>query len=57
MHGEGEFSWPDGKRYTGWYLNNKKCGLGTFIWPDGRKYVGFWMDGYMHGRGILFLKN
>lgn len=55
MHGEGEFKWPDGKQYSGWYLNNKKCGLGTFIWPDGRKYVGFWMDGYMHGRGILFL--
>lgn len=54
MHGEGEFSWPNGKKYSGWYYRNQKCGLGTFEWPDGRRYVGFWNNGLMHGRGILF---
>ncbi len=45
MHGEGEFAWPDGKRYKGSYLEDKKEGYGTFEWSDGRKYMGEWKDG------------
>ncbi|CAD8131126.1 unnamed protein product [Paramecium sonneborni] len=54
MHGEGEFSWPNGKKYSGWYFKNQKCGLGTFEWPDGRRYVGFLCNGLMNGGGVIF---
>lgn len=53
MHGEGEFNWVDGRKYRGWYFENKRYGMGTYYWPDGRKYIGFWKDGVMHGKGIL----
>jgi hypothetical protein len=42
MHGEGVFTWVDGRKYKGEYKNDKKDGYGTFEWPDGRRYEGFW---------------
>ena len=40
MDGKGIFTWPDGRRYEGDYLVDKKHGYGVFEWPDGRKYRG-----------------
>lgn len=40
MHGEGVFTWSDGKRYEGSYVGDKKQGFGCFYWPDGRVYKG-----------------
>jgi len=40
MDGKGIFSWPDGRKYEGGYVNDKKEGYGVFNWPDGRKYEG-----------------
>ena len=45
MHGYGEYSWSDGRRYEGEFNNDLKNGRGTFIWPDGRKYEGEWLNG------------
>jgi len=45
MHGEGVFTWTDGRKYTGEYKNDKKDGQGVFEWPDGRRYAGAWKDG------------
>jgi hypothetical protein len=45
MEGEGVFTWPDGRKYVGSYVDDKKEGHGVFYWPDGRKYDGMWMDG------------
>ena len=45
MHGEGEFSWPDGRKYVGEYVDDKKHGNGVFEWPDGKKYDGLWVNG------------
>ncbi len=45
MHGTGIFSWPDGKNYSGSYINDKKEGYGEFTWPDGKIYRGNWKDG------------
>ena len=42
MNGQGTFIWPDGKKYVGTYVNDKKEGTGTFEWPNGRKYSGSW---------------
>jgi hypothetical protein len=38
MHGKGTFSWPDGRKYEGEYINDKKHGFGTFTFKDGRIY-------------------
>ena len=40
MHGRGIFTWADGRRYDGEYVDDKKEGHGVFIWPDGRRYDG-----------------
>lgn len=40
MDGEGEFVWPDGRKYVGNYVEDKKHGFGEFEWPDGRRYRG-----------------
>lgn len=42
MEGYGLFTWPDGRRYEGSYVDDKKAGQGNFFWPDGRKYEGGW---------------
>lgn len=40
MDGQGEFRWPDERKYIGSYVEDKKHGYGEFEWPDGRKYKG-----------------
>lgn len=40
MHGNGVLLWPDGKKYDGEFINDKREGHGTFHWPDGRVYIG-----------------
>ena len=45
MDGEGVFTWPDGRKYEGEDVDDKKDGQGTFTWPDGRKYIGEWKNG------------
>ena len=50
MHGKGTFTWADGRRYIGEYVDDKKKGYGEFIWPDGRCYRGEWLNGKQHGK-------
>ena len=56
MHGSGEFKWPDGRKYIGSYVNDKKQGYGVFEWrnfanlfkfilADGSRYTGNWENG------------
>jgi hypothetical protein len=45
MHGFGVYTWADGRRYEGEYLNDKKHGFGKYIWADGRQYIGNWYLG------------
>ena len=45
MDGSGVFTWPDGRRYEGEYIDDKKEGRGIFYWNDGRKYDGQWLNG------------
>ena len=46
MHGKGVFTWTDGRKYTGEYVNDKKEGKGIFEWPDSRRYEGEWKKGH-----------
>ena len=57
MHGKGTFSWKDGRKYEGDYVQDKKEGQGTFTWPNGKVYEGGWMDGKQHGDGKLINTN
>ena len=52
MEGSGEFTWLDGKKYVGQYVDDKKEGYGVFTWPDNRQYNGYWKNGYHHGKGF-----
>jgi len=45
MHGKGNYSWPDGRKYSGDYKSDKKEGYGTYVWPDGKQFEGNWFDG------------
>jgi hypothetical protein len=45
MDGKGVFTWPDGRKYIGSYLNDVKHGPGEFFWSDGRKFIGVWENG------------
>ena len=45
MHGHGVYTWKDGRKYEGQYLNDKKNGFGEYQWADGRRYIGNWKDG------------
>lgn len=45
MHGEGVYTWTDGRKYEGQYENDKKNGHGIYTWTDGREYEGYWKNG------------
>ena len=51
MDGKGAYTWPDGRKYEGYYEVGKKSGQGVFCWPDGREYNGSWKDGKQDGIG------
>ena len=55
MHGQGLYTWQDGRKYEGDYYNDKKHGFGIYTWADGRQYHGMWKDGKQHGEGKYIL--
>ena len=54
MHGYGVYSWQDGRRYEGEYVNDKKHGKGKYVWANGKVYDGMWEDGKQHGVGEFY---
>ena len=36
MHGEGTYTWKDGRKYVGQYVDDRKNGFGVYTWADGR---------------------
>lgn len=57
MHGEGIYTWADGRRYEGQYEMDKKHGFGVYQWADGRVYEGNWYNGKQHGQGKYVLQD
>ena len=53
---KGKFTWPDGRRYEGEFLNGHLQGLGAMTWPDGSSYKGEWKNDLPHGRGVFHLE-
>ena len=40
-----------GTRYTGQWVDGRRCGRGTLLYPDGTSYDGGWRDDRKHGSG------
>ena len=45
IDGFGTYTWPDGRKYKGYYINDKKHGTGVYSQPDGTSYDGGWKLG------------
>ena len=56
MNGYGIFSWVEGKKYVGYYKNDKRDGFGFYL--NGHKlFIGFWKEGKQNGFGKLVKDN
>ena len=56
MSGKGVFTWPNGTKYEGEYLNNLKHGQGVYSGDNGKSYSGEWLNGKQHGKGKQIVK-
>jgi len=50
-HGNGTYTFADGKKYIGQFKDDMYFGSGTLIMPDGSKYVGQFKDDQFNGQG------
>ena len=48
---KGEYSWPDGRKYVGNYLKDKRHGYGDYTDTKGNEFKGNWKKGLQHGLG------
>ena len=51
--GQGDLTYPDGRRFVGKWKDDKKNGQGTLTSPDGDKFVGEYKDDNRHGQGTF----
>jgi hypothetical protein len=51
------YTWPNGDRYEGYWLNDKQNGKGSYTWPNGNRYEGDWVNGERNGKGIMTWPN
>jgi len=49
----GIYTYDNGVKYEGEFVNGKKNGKGTCTYPNGDKYIGMWKNGQMDGQGII----
>lgn len=50
-------SWPNGDRYDGQMVGEKRQGQGRFQWANGQVYEGEWADNLPNGQGKLRFAN
>ena len=43
-HGYGEYTWADGRKYKGEWVNSKRHGKGKIISVDGTEREGIWEE-------------
>jgi hypothetical protein len=53
FHGQGTYTFADGREYSGDFFLDHIKGRGTLTYPDGEKYTGNFVNGRYHGHGIL----
>ena len=57
MNGYGVYTWKDGRKYEGQFLNDCKHGYGVYEWADHRVYKGWWYEGKQYGLGSYINPN
>ena len=57
MDGYGEFFWKEGKKFCGFYKDDKKNGFGIYFCPNNIFYIGFWNNGKQNGIGKYIKDN
>ena len=50
-HGNGTYTFADGKKYIGQFKEDMYFGTGTLIMPDGSRYAGQFKDDQFNGQG------
>ena len=51
------YTFANGDKYVGEWMNGKKHGQGTYTWANGDKYVGEFKDSKNHGQGTFTWAN
>jgi hypothetical protein len=51
ISGQGTYTYSDGDKYEGQWLEGQKSGQGTETYSDGGKYEGQWLEGQKSGQG------
>ena len=57
VNGQGTYTWANGDKYVGEYMNSVKHGQGTYTYASGDKYVGEYMNDITHGQGTYTWAN
>ena len=57
MNGFGIYTWPGGRKYIGFYVNDQKQGYGMYNWNDSRRFEGWWYQNKQYGLGKYFVQN
>uniref|UniRef100_T1J5J3 Pleckstrin homology domain-containing family A member 8 n=1 Tax=Strigamia maritima TaxID=126957 RepID=T1J5J3_STRMM len=60
LHGQGELTWPDGRKFVGKFKQNIQCGDGLYVVPSDEGNTisdGMWQDGKMNGLGSIRYPN
>ena len=57
LNGKGSYSYPDGSKYTGDFINDKRNGSGVHVNHEGDTYSGDFKDDEVTGFGILSLSD
>jgi hypothetical protein len=56
-HGRGILIWPEGSKYSGYWVGDKANIKGKLIHSDGDIYEGEWSDDKPNGKGIYYHKD
>jgi len=49
---KGVYTWLDGRKFEGNWLDNNMHGRGIYTWKDGRRYEGEYEFDKKHGYGV-----
>merc|ERR1712060_343901 len=53
MHGDGCYTFMDGRLYRGQWVQGHMSGSGSMRWADGTVYEGSYTDDVRHGTGVV----
>ncbi len=57
IDGQGDFLYPDGRHYRGYFRTGQPEGWGMMAWPDSGRFLGNFRAGMPHGTGTFFYED